>query len=814
MNELSSRLRTLQEEYARRLPDKIEQLEELWHKLLYVDWRTDLFALMQRMVHNLAGSGSSFGFPELGETAARLDRFLQDCLVDGKPPSDGVRQRISAALHDMRWQIKTPQAPAHTAAPASETGPRPLIFIVDDDSELSAYLDLQLGLRGYQTMVFASVEEAISAIGEQRPAALLMDVMFPRSYRAGIDAVAELRAQMASRVPVLFMSARTDMTARLEALRAGGDGYFTKPLDIDALCQKLAELIRPDTDSAHRVLVVEQDAERADTYCEALESVGMQCRQLRNGLQLIEEIMQFRPDLILMARQGGDLDGLELASAVRQDEQFAFLPIVFTVEEDDPQLREQALRYGVDDVISTHTPAAELAACVHERIHSAARVSSRARMLSARDPLTGTLNRRCFLERADVAVSGAPAEEGQPGMIYIAVDDVARLRRELGAPCFRAAIAQLANRLTDAAGGEQSVAYFGNGIYTVLDRVEGESALSRSAEMFLDRMTASPIHACGQVVHIRCSAGVAMQEDDVTDGSSLMARAEQAAANAQQAGGGKVSCYEPGLADAHGAATQDLGPKVERALGARAFQLVYQPILRLQGEHEEMYEALLRLRDEHNRPITPAQFMPHLRSGTRMVDVDRWVIEHAIETLAADRRTRGRTRFFIKLSKQALANRMLPMWISNCIRNSRLIGQDRIVFEANESDIAECMEQTMTLVAGLRQLHCAIAVEYFGSSDATDMVLERVRPEYVKLQGELIQGAAADPAVAEQVQALVAQADAAGSDVIVGHVENTNTLALLWDMGVRYFQGYAVRSPTEALDFDFHGALELAPGVH
>lgn len=810
MNELSSRMRSLQEEYARRLPDKLDQLDELWHKLLYVDWRSDLLALMQRMAHNLAGSGRSFGFPEVSEIAAGLERFLQQCLDKGEPPSDTLRHQVVAAIGRMRSQIHGELQSAE--APDTKTrSPRPMIFVVDDDQELGAYLQLQLSLHGYQTRIFADIDAAIAAVAVQQPAAVLVDVVFPRSYRAGIDAVGEMRAQAARRIPVLFMSARTDMTARLEALRAGGDGYFTKPLDIDALRQKLSEVVLDTAESAHRVLVLEHDAAGVDDHCAALESVGMVCRRLRNGLQLIEEIVHFHPDLILMEYRVGELDGLELATAIRQDEQFVFTPIVFMVDADDPQLREQALRHGVDDVIAAKAPAAELAACVHERIHSAARVASRARLLSVRDPLTGTLNRRCFLERADFAVAGHAHAESRASMLYIAVDQVARLRRDLGAPCFRAAIARLAERVLEAVGAEDVVAYFGNGIFAILSQTAVQD--TGLGEAVLQAVVAAPIQACGQSIRVTCSVGAATQEAGRSDGLALLLRAEQAAAAAQAQGGSRVCEF----ASTNGAATaapagEDPGDAVDRAVQARAFQLVYQPILRLHGEHEELYEALLRMSDDHGRPIPPQIFMPRLRSGAHMLDVDRWVIEHAIETLAADRRTRGRTRFFIKLSQQALGNRMLLMWISNCIRNSRLIGQGRIVFEAAESDVAAHLDQTVLLAQGLRQLHCALAVEHFGTSDQITSVLERVRPEYVKMQGGTAGGRFDDADAAARTQALVAQAIAAGAEVIVGQVEDTNTLALLWEMGVRYFQGYAVSSPDGSLDFDFQGAFEALPG--
>lgn len=807
MNELSTRLRALQQEYARRLPDKLDQLDDLWQKLLYVDWRKDLFALLQRMVHNLAGSGRSFGFPALGDRAAALDRFLQQCLNEDKPPSDVVREEVSMALAELRSlsAAEGPSAEAAAVVGGDARTPRPLVYIIDDDPELNAYLQLQLGLHGFRTVAFATVEQALVATAEHRPTAVLMDVMFPRSYRAGIDAVAELRARLAHRVPVLFMSARTDMTARLEALRAGGDGYFTKPLDIEALRQKLTELSVEIQDTSHRVLVLAGDQERGDAHCEALESVGMACRRLRNSLHLIEEIVEFRPDLILMDRGGKGWDGLELALAIRQDEQFVFLPIVFTVETDEPRFREQALRHGVDDIVSIDAPAAELAACVQERIHSAARVAARARMVSARDPVTGTLNRRCFLAQADHATTVAPRGGLGTGMLYVTIDRVGSLRRDLGAAGFRGLIAKVSKRVQAAVDGDAAVSYFGNGIFTVLVRGVDRDAVTEHGQALLQAVGGSPVEACGRTVHARCSVGLAIQERGTVDAGVLLAKAEQAAARAQEQGGNRLCSHDqPAASEASDPATAAASEAaVDEAVRARAFHLVYQPVLRLHGEHEEMYEVLLRMQDGDGQAIPPATFMALLQTSGRMVDVDRWVVEHAIEALSSDRRTRGRTRFFIKLSAQSLGSRMLPVWISNSIRNSKLIGRERLVFELSEPDIATHLEQTVTLVNALRQLHCAIAVEHFGASEVTAQVLEQVQPEYVKIR------AAGEST--EHIQALVNQAPAVDAQVIVAHVEDTATLAALWDLGVRYFQGYAVRSPGRDLDFDFQTALGLAP---
>ena len=66
-----------------------------------------------------------------------------------------------------------------------------------------------------------------------------MDIVFPEGDLAGTDMIAKLRGVTGDRFPVLFMSTRRDLVARLEATRAGGAAYLTKPLDIVEIIDKL-----------------------------------------------------------------------------------------------------------------------------------------------------------------------------------------------------------------------------------------------------------------------------------------------------------------------------------------------------------------------------------------------------------------------------------------------------------------------------------------------------------------------------------------------------------------------------------------------
>jgi multidomain signaling protein FimX len=74
-----------------------------------------------------------------------------------------------------------------------------------------------------------------------------------------------------------------------------------------------------------------------------------------------------------------------------------------------------------------------------------------------------------------------------------------------------------------------------------------------------------------------------------------------------------------------------------------------------------------------------------------------------------------------------------------------------------------------------------------------------VSPSFVKIDGALMQGLATDRLLQEQVKTLVQAAKARGVTTIAERVEDANTMAVLWQLGVEYVQGYFVGNPEEVV---------------
>lgn len=113
------------------------------------------------------------------------------------------------------------------------------IWIADDDRNVRFVLAAALRDAGYAVREFGSGETVLAALGTARPALLLTDVRMPGDD--GIEVLRTLRAQV--EVPVIVMSAYTDIATAAAAYRAGAADYLAKPFDLDQAVDAVDRLL-------------------------------------------------------------------------------------------------------------------------------------------------------------------------------------------------------------------------------------------------------------------------------------------------------------------------------------------------------------------------------------------------------------------------------------------------------------------------------------------------------------------------------------------------------------------------------------------
>ena len=126
------------------------------------------------------------------------------------------------------------------------------ILIADDERAVRESLRRALELEGYQIELAADGREALERLEtETQPDAVVLDVLMP-----GVDGleVARTIRRTGSRIPILMLTARTQVEDRVEGLDAGADDYLTKPFALEELLARLRALLRRTADGSGEML--------------------------------------------------------------------------------------------------------------------------------------------------------------------------------------------------------------------------------------------------------------------------------------------------------------------------------------------------------------------------------------------------------------------------------------------------------------------------------------------------------------------------------------------------------------------------------
>ena len=115
------------------------------------------------------------------------------------------------------------------------------ILAVDDEPDLRSLLRILLKNKGYEVLEAASGREAVEKVrSEPRIDLVIMDIMMPGL--SGVEACAEIRKF--STVPMLFLTAKSQLSDKAEAYASGGDDYLAKPFSQHELMMKVESLTR------------------------------------------------------------------------------------------------------------------------------------------------------------------------------------------------------------------------------------------------------------------------------------------------------------------------------------------------------------------------------------------------------------------------------------------------------------------------------------------------------------------------------------------------------------------------------------------
>ncbi|MDQ3268353.1 MAG: response regulator, partial [Pseudomonadota bacterium] len=481
-NEFHAKLKLLNDTYAAQLPEKLKQLEQVWEHLPQDSWDEEGFETLHCMVHSLTGSGKTFGFALLSEVARNLENYLKVHAQTQIILNEDQRKHIQGLMKELhkvavcRESLFNDQASLIAVASPNQQGGINLrrIFVVEDEPHQADQLKIQLGYFGYEVSVFTTLSDFRLAIQHTSEVVILMDISFPDNYLGGIEVINEIQQGRDLPLPVIFTSGHDEFGMRLEAARAGGIAFLTKPVNIGKLIDKLDALTSTLITAPYRVMIID-DSEDVTTYCsDVLEQAGMTSKVVNNPLNVMQALVEFAPDLILIDLYMPKCNGMDLAKVIRQLDAFVSIPIVFLSAEINLDKQLVAMSWGGDDFLTKPILPQHLISSVTSRI----RRSLMLRSLMLHDSLTGLFNHTAIKDQLDREVARSKRQGASLAFAMIDIDHFKEVNDTYGHPIGDRVIKSLARLLKQRLRESDLVGRYGGEEFAIiLANADGAAAL-------------------------------------------------------------------------------------------------------------------------------------------------------------------------------------------------------------------------------------------------------------------------------------------------------------------------------------------------
>lgn len=410
--DLQNKLRQLSENFAAQLPDRLVEINGLWAELTADNWQQESAEKLLYLCHKLAGGSGTFGFGRLGVFAGQIEAEL-DRLTSANTSPDNKQREVIGRLIGQLPVVAEISSQSSVKFPTQTRPITPLalrpIYVVDDDPDQREAIAAALIESGYEVVLCADLQQLEDKLLTLAPGAVIMDLGFPEGPMAGSDLISRMHEDQVLKVPVVFISIRNSVISRLRAVRAGGDAYFPKPIELGELVERLDYLVAKGKDAPYKVLIIDDDEALAEYHANILRSADLEVATLSRPLKVLEMMADFQPELLLLDLHMPECSGIELASLLRQHRSYENIPIVFLSAEEGVKKHFEARLVGADDFLVKPIDEQFLIAAVVNRVQRARSVEQR----MSSDSMTDLLNHQALLDELERELA-LGQREGKP----------------------------------------------------------------------------------------------------------------------------------------------------------------------------------------------------------------------------------------------------------------------------------------------------------------------------------------------------------------------------------------------------------------
>jgi diguanylate cyclase (GGDEF)-like protein len=450
-------------------------------------------------------------------------------------------------------------------------------------------------------------------------------------------------------------------------------------------------------------------------------------------------------------------------------------------------------------------------------------VSERVRMhremlyRATHDTLTGILNRDEFERRLQDAVAASQRTGARYALMYIDLDQFKVVNDAGGHAAGDRLLKQVVGLIGRVIRRGDTFARLGGDEFGLLVKQDGGCDSHGIAQRICREIDAFRFRDSNLNLHIGASIGLVLLDERWVTAASALQAADSACYAAKAAGRNRVHTYvaTDEVIESHRGDMQWVR-RLETALDKGQFVLHWQRICPLGDDDGRLHgEVLLRLVGDDGILIPPGAFLASAERFQMASRIDRWVVREVFNLMMMYKDSCAHVdTVSINLSGWSIGDRDFHGYVLDLI-DSMAFDTRKICFEITETAVITNLSDANSFFESMRARGVRFALDDFGSGVSSFGYLKALPVDYLKIDGQFIQGLADDPVGLATVRCISEVARITGKKTVAEFVETLSVELMLREIGIDYTQGFLRHrpSPIREMFVNAHGpdARENAP---